>query len=133
MRACSKIRSWGASASTRSALPSSARANGIRFAGSSWRSSQPLARHPGDGSLITRDGPAMKALSRRHGLRPSPVVKAAARFLAGPARLDIFDEQRRGAEFGIAGAGVKHADDFEAGVEPDEIGERDRPHRMVEA
>src|SRR3546814_7895365 len=52
---------------------------------------------------------------------------------ADPARIDILDEQRRGAEFGVAGAAVEHANDFEAGVEPDEVGERDRTHRMVEA
>src|SRR3546814_7030927 len=70
---------------------------------------------------------------RRDGGLARPVVEAAARLFADPARLDILDEQRGGAEFGVAGAAVEDADDFEAGVEADEIGQRDRSHRMVEA
>src|SRR3546814_2707143 len=58
---------------------------------------------------------------------------ATSGLFADPARIDILDEQRRGAEFGVAGAAVEHANDFETGVEPDEVGERDRTHRMVEA
>src|SRR3546814_13274314 len=49
------------------------------------------------------------------------------------AGLDILDEQRRRAEFGVAGAVVEDADDLEAGVETDEVGEGDRAHRVVEA
>src|SRR3546814_16027060 len=58
---------------------------------------------------------------------------ATSGLFADPARIDILDEQRRGAEFGVAGAAVEHANDFETGVEPDELGDRDRTHRMVEA
>jgi len=68
-----------------------------------------------------------------YGLVAGVIIEAAARLTPVSARLDIFDEHRRRPEFASARAVEQHAGDFQAGVEPDEIGERQRGDRVVEA
>src|SRR6266436_2582895 len=60
------------------------------------------------------------------------IVKAAARLAAEPAGLDIFDEQRAGPVFAVGEPLVKHLHDRETSVEPDEVSELERTHRVVE-
>src|SRR6185369_3235274 len=61
------------------------------------------------------------------------VVEAAPALAAEPAGLDVLHQQRRRPVLAVAGGVVEYADDVEAGVEPDEVGELERTHRMVEA
>ena len=76
--------------------------------------------------------PAHGGVLRRRG-RGLGMHKALAGLAAIPAGLDIFDQQRRRTIFGIAGGGEEDVEDFERGVEADEIGQRQRPHRVVGA
>src|SRR6185503_19796778 len=64
---------------------------------------------------------------------PAIVVEAAASLFADPAGLHVFHEERAGAVFGVREAFVQNLHDRQAGVEPDEVGEFERPHRMVGA
>src|SRR6185503_6561988 len=61
------------------------------------------------------------------------IVEAAARLAAEPARLDIFHQQRAGPVLRVGEAFIEHMHDGKAGIEPDEIGELERSHRMVGA
>ena len=60
-------------------------------------------------------------------------VEAAGGFAAEPARRDVFFEQRASAIFRIAEAFLENAEDVEADIEADEIGELERAHGMVHA
>jgi hypothetical protein len=61
------------------------------------------------------------------------VVEAATGLAAQPAGLDIFHQQRAGPVLGIGQAVMQHLHDRQAGVEADEIGQLQRPHRVVGA
>src|SRR5207244_1490244 len=60
-------------------------------------------------------------------------IKAAAGFAAQPAGGDVFLEEWAGAIFGIAEAFEQDIQYVHADVEPDEVGEFERAHRMVHA
>src|SRR3546814_8743193 len=60
------------------------------------------------------------------------IVEAPARLTTVPARLHIFDQQRRWPIFGIARSLMEHLADFQTHVQPNEVGKRQRPHRMIE-
>ena len=72
-----------------------------------------------------------RSSARRNGLRTRIVVESPADLAAEPAGLDILNQQRRGPELGIAGRAVKHPDDLEAGIEPDEVRQLQRSHRVI--
>src|SRR4051794_8880856 len=69
----------------------------------------------------------------RDRLLATIVVETALRLAAEPAGLDIFDEKRTGPVLGIGQPLMQHLHDREAGVEADEVGELQRPHRVVGA
>src|SRR5579883_2887179 len=72
-------------------------------------------------------------LSSRNRLLAAIIIEAAAYLSAQPAGLDIFHQKGAGAVFGIGQPLMEHVHDREAGIEPDEIAERERPHRMIGA
>src|SRR3546814_9806129 len=84
-------------------------------------------------SDLPGSGCGCKRSPRRHWRVARIIVEAPPGLAAVPAGVDIFDEQRCGAELGVAGAVEQHLGDLQARIEPDEIGERERPHRVVEA
>ena len=59
--------------------------------------------------------------------------RSRARLAAQPAGFDIFHQQRTGAVFGIRQAFIQHLHHRQAGIEADEIGQLQRPHRMIGA
>src|SRR5437764_5214048 len=80
---------------------------------------------------ITRPTETAKPLPCRLRRVALVIVKPAPGFAAEPARFDIFNEKRAGAVFAVGEPLIEHLHDREAGVEPDEIGQFERPHRMV--
>src|SRR5260370_42037109 len=60
-------------------------------------------------------------------------VKTALRLPSQPAGVDVLAEDGRRPVLVLAQALVQHFRDVEAGVEADEIGQRQRPHRHVGA
>ncbi len=70
--------------------------------------------------------------SARDGWFARVGVEALARLLAEVAGFDELEEHLRRAELVAAEAVVEHAHDAEADVEADEVGELERPHRVVE-
>src|SRR5208282_3748851 len=69
----------------------------------------------------------------RNRLFASIIIEAAPGLAAEPARLDIFHEERTGPILAVGKALVEDVHDGETGVEADEIGELERPHRMMGA
>src|SRR6266446_10086448 len=61
------------------------------------------------------------------------VVEAALDLAADPTGLDVLHEQRAWAILRIGQAFVQHLHHRKTGVEADEVGELERPHRMVGA
>src|SRR5215831_664106 len=61
------------------------------------------------------------------------LVEPAPDLLAEPAGGDVLAEQRARAILVVAELAVQHLGDREAGIEADEIGELERPHRVVQA
>src|ERR1700730_12081148 len=61
------------------------------------------------------------------------VVEPSARLPAEPPGLDVFDEQRTRPVFAVGQPFIEHLHDRKAGVEPNEIGELERAHRVVGA
>ena len=80
---------------------------------------------------VDRGGALPTPSAGRHRLLAPIVVETAAGFAAEPACFDIFHQKRAGAVFGIGQAVMEHLHDRQAGVEPDEISQLQRPHRMV--
>ena len=74
-----------------------------------------------------------RRLARRHRRLAAVVVEAALGFAAEPAGLDVFHQQRTGPVLGVGQALVQHLHHRQAGIEADEVGELERPHRMVRA
>ena len=71
-----------------------------------------------------------------HGLNDCALVvlvEAAPRLAAEPTRLHVLAEQRTRCVLRVAETLVEHLHDRHTGVEPDQIRERERAHRMVEA
>src|SRR5690606_21519571 len=62
--------------------------------------------------------------ARRHRFLTRIIVEATSGLAAIPAGLDIFDEQRGGAELGVTGGLVEDAANLQAGIQPDEICQR---------
>src|SRR5436190_16656146 len=60
-------------------------------------------------------------------------IESHARFSAEPPRRDHLLEQPRGPVLRIGKAFDHHVENREADVEPDQIGERERPERMLHA
>src|SRR5512133_1941037 len=70
----------------------------------------------------------------RNALMPSLVViEAAPRLAAQPPRGDVLAEDRGRPVLVVPELAVEHLRDEQARVEPDEVGERERAHRMIEA
>src|SRR5439155_20458239 len=61
------------------------------------------------------------------------VVEAASRLAAEAAGLDELTQQRAGCVLRVSEARVQHLHDRNARVEADQVGEGERPDRMVEA
>src|ERR1041385_1453550 len=61
------------------------------------------------------------------------LVEAAARLLAEVAGLHLLRQQGAGAVLGVLEAVEEDVEDGEAGVEADEVGQRQRAHRVVHA
>src|SRR6516225_9655578 len=59
------------------------------------------------------------------------VIKSAARFAAEPARGHVFLQQRTRAILGIAQTFVQDVQDVHANIQPNEIRQLQRAHRMV--
>src|ERR1700733_4056697 len=72
-------------------------------------------------------------LARRNRLIAAIVVETALGFAPQPAGLDVLHEQRARAVFGIGQALMQNLHDRQACIETDEIGELQRPHRMMGA
>src|ERR1041384_3008805 len=77
-------------------------------------------------SVITRHHPSGLLLAVRVAL-----VDPGAALLAEPAGGDVLAQQRTRAVLVVAELAVQHLGDREAGVEADQVGELERPHRMV--
>ena len=73
------------------------------------------------------------ASAGRDGGLAAIVVEAALDLAAEPAGLDVLHQQRAGAVLAVGQALVEHLHDRQAGVEADEVGELQRPHRVVGA
>src|SRR5579862_823369 len=76
---------------------------------------------------------ASAELPRRDGMIPAIIVEAAPRLLAEPAGFDILHQQRAGPVLRIREALVEHLHDRETGIEPDEVGQLQRSHRVIGA
>src|SRR5258706_5838130 len=63
---------------------------------------------------------------------PLAFVETASRFAAEPTCCDILPQKRRRAVLVVAELVVQHFRDRQAGVEADEVGQLERPHRVVE-
>src|SRR5438270_4499315 len=63
--------------------------------------------------------------------RPSVGVEAALRLAPEPACVDVLPQERRGPVLVVAQPLLQHLGDGEAGVEPDEVRQRERPHGHV--
>src|SRR6478752_4407895 len=61
------------------------------------------------------------------------LVEPAAGLAAEPSCLDVLAPQRAGPELRIAEAVVQHLEDRQAGVEADQIGQRQRDERVAHA
>src|SRR5262245_33345955 len=61
------------------------------------------------------------------------LVETAHHLLAEPARRDVLAQQRARPVLVVTELAMQHLGDREAGVEADQIGELERPHRMIEA
>src|SRR6185312_5308991 len=72
-------------------------------------------------------------LARRHRLFAAIIIEAALRLAAEPAGLDIFHQQRARPVLRIRQAFIEHLHHRQTGIEADEVGELERPHRMVGA
>src|SRR5205823_7281707 len=82
---------------------------------------------------FTRPTETAKPLARRLRRVALVIVKPAPGFPPEPARFDIFHQKRAGAVFAVGEPLIEHLHDREARIEPDEIGQFERPHRMVGA
>src|SRR5436190_15308157 len=72
--------------------------------------------------------------TRAHPYSSLPIfVEASPRLSSQPSRVHHLHEQRTRPVFGIAEALLQHAQDGETNVEADEVGERERTHRMIHA
>src|SRR5262245_60373577 len=60
------------------------------------------------------------------------LVEPAADLLAEPAGGDVLPEQRARPVLVVAELAVQHLGDRQAGVEPDQVGQLERTHRVVE-
>src|SRR5512144_2898227 len=61
------------------------------------------------------------------------LVEPAADLLAEPARRDVLAQQRAWPVLVVAELAMQHLGDRQAGIQADQIGELERPHRVVEA
>src|SRR5215813_3099098 len=91
-----------------------------------WLSSRP-ERVAIEGNSVGR----RKCSPRGHRLFAAVIVETTLGLAAEPAGLDVFHQQRTGPVFGIGKPVVQHLHDGEAGIEPDEVGELQWPHRMM--
>src|SRR5687767_910782 len=66
-----------------------------------------------------------------YGILRRVLVEAPPRLPAQPAGVHHLDQQRTGAVLGIAEALLEDAHDVEAHVEADQVGQRQRSHRMA--
>ena len=82
-------------------------------------------QRPGHSSPMQGDAPRVNA----SGI----FVEPPARLSAEPSRRDVFPQQRTWAVLRVAEAILQDLEYGHACVEPDEIGERERPHRMIHA
>src|SRR5208282_6706370 len=79
-----------------------------------------------------RKFPTPRTPYRRFYLEKSGVfVEAAAGFPSQPPCRDIFLQQRTRAIFRIAESLEEHVKNIDANIEPDEIRQLERPHRMI--
>src|SRR5689334_5524717 len=84
----------------------------------------------------TRTQPVASAFDRAAGDRVLPrfpwsarvLVEAPARLLPEPSRRHVLPEQRARTVLRVAEALVHHLEDREAGIETDEVGERQGAH-----
>src|SRR6056297_879707 len=68
---------------------------------------------------------------RRHRLLAAIVIETTPGLAPQPASLDIFRQQRTGPVLGVRQPVMQHVHDRKTGIEPDEIRQFQRPHRMV--
>lgn len=61
------------------------------------------------------------------------MVNAAAALASKPASIHVLNQKGAGAILGIAEPGVDGTHDGEAGIQPDEVGQRQRSHGLVGA
>src|SRR5215471_14257755 len=73
------------------------------------------------------------ASARRHRLLAAIIVKAAIGLTPEPAGLDVFHQQRTRPIFRVGQPLVQYLHHRQARIEPDEIGELERTHRVVRA
>src|SRR5713101_9274596 len=76
---------------------------------------------------------ALNGSPRRDRLVAAIVVEAALGLAAEPAGLDVLYQQRARPILGVRQTLMRHLHDRQTGVEADEIGKFERPHRMVRA
>src|SRR5437899_5346769 len=84
-------------------------------------------------AALTHPTASRSALPRRDRLVAAVVVEAALRLAAEPTGLDIFHEQRTRPVFRISQPLMQHLHDRKTRIETDEIGEFQRPHRVMRA
>src|ERR1043166_6499315 len=60
------------------------------------------------------------------------LVEPAADLLAEPAGSDVLPQQRTRPVLVIAELAVQHLGDRQAGIEPDQVRQLERPHRMIQ-
>src|SRR6266853_1773297 len=82
-------------------------------------------------SCCAASGEREGASARRDRLVAAIVVKAALGLAAEPAGLDVFYQQRTRPVLGVRETLMQDLHDRQTGIEADEIGEFERPHRMV--
>src|SRR5438477_11908414 len=81
----------------------------------------------------TRPTETAKPLPRRLRRVALAIVKPAPGFAAEPPGFDVFYEERAGAVLAVGEPLIQHLHDREARIEPDEIGQFQRSHRVVGA
>src|SRR3984893_7207984 len=107
----------------------------------SWRQGPPGAAHPATDGAATPENATNASYGARvstpstgrHRLLAAVIVETAPALAAEPAGLDVFHQQRAGPVLRIGETLVEHLHHREAGIEPDEIRELERAHRMVGA